>query len=235
MSMKTLLVKTPIAVFLGILCLWFSSCSKSDSPYYDYKNDVQSFNGTTLEYLQAQPSGTFDSLLLVLDRLPDLKDSLNNSQVTLFAPVNLNFAAAMKYLNLERRQLGEPELSLSTVDAQQLDTLVARYIIRGVKTTDDYIPELDGLLLTSIAYNYPMHVRYVKLSASGFESGGASAVDFSNPFGSNINKDWITTRATTVNIKTTNGTINILSAIHSFGFGEFTDRMNFIEDEEDEN
>lgn len=225
MNMKTMKIYYIIALLLGIGSQLLSSCTKSDSTYYDYKNDVQAFKGNTLQYLESQPNGTFDSLLIVLDRLPNLKDSLANQEVTLFAPVNLNFVAALKYLNVERRKFRLSELSLRTVDPSQLDTLVSRYIIRGAKTTDDYVNELDGILVPSISYNYPMHVRYIKLSASGFQGGGASAIDFSNPFGSTINTDWIKTRATTVNIKTTNGTINILSSIHNFGFDEFTLRM----------
>ena len=232
MSMKYLNIRNTLAFMLGMVALWFSSCSKSDSPYYDYENQVQSFNGTALAYLKAQPAGTFDSLLLVLNRFPDLEDSLTNQQVTLFAPVNENFEAALKYLNLSLKAEGEAPLTLSTVDADQLDTLICRYIIRDVKTTNDYIQELDGLPLMSIKFNYPMHARYVKLSASGFVQGGASSLDFSNPFGSDLVKDWITSRATTVNIKTNNATINILSPTHNFGFDEFTDRMKLVEDED---
>jgi hypothetical protein len=71
-----------------------------------------------------------------------------------------------------------------------------------------------------------MHVKYVKLSSSGYVSGGASSLNFSNPFGSVFIDDWITTTANAVNIRTNNATINILTPIHNFGFDEFTLRLN---------
>lgn len=231
--MKYQIFRNSLAMILGLAALWLSSCSKSDSPYYDYENQVQSYNGTIYDYLKAQPAGTFDSLLVVLDRFPDLQDSLTNEKLTLYAPVNENFAAAIKYLNKVQRQFGQPDFTLNSIDVDQLDTLLCRYIIRDVKTTDDFIGELDGLPLMSIKFDYPMHARYVKLSASGFVNGGASALDFSNPFGSTLVKDWITSRATTVNIRTNNGTINILSPTHNFGFDEFTYRMITFDDDED--
>jgi hypothetical protein len=212
---------------IGAVCLFaFNSCSKSDSPYYDYENVVQSYNGTALSYLKAQPAGTFDSLLVVLDRYPDLADTLQNQTVTLFAPVNENFVAAIKYLNLTRDNEGKAPLYLQDVDEDELEELICKYIIRDNRNTDAYAQERDGLLLTSILYDYPMHVKYVKQSSSGFMSGGASVLNFSNPFGSVFVKDWITTTTNTVNIRTNNATINILTPIHNFGFDEFTERLN---------
>ncbi|WP_140938101.1 hypothetical protein [Sphingobacterium lumbrici] len=209
-----------------ISCLGLGSCSKSDSPYYDYENTVQSYNGSALDYLKAQPAGTFDSLLLVLERYPDLADTLQNAQVTLFAPVNKNFEAAVKYLNITRSNQGKEPIYLNDANGFLLEQLICKYIIRGNRDTEAYINERDGILLTSIIYEYPMHVKYVKLSSSGFVSGGASSLNFSNPYGSVFTQDWVTTIANTVNIKTNNATINILTPIHNFGFDEFTLRLN---------
>lgn len=213
--------------FLGIIVLGsISSCSKSDSPYYDYVNTVQSYDGSAMDYIKAQPSGTFDSLLLVLARYPDLTDSLQNAQVTFFAPVNKNFEAAVKYLNIKRIAEGKELLYLNDVDQDQLEEMLCKYILRGNRNTDAYINERDGVLLRSLVYGYPMHVKYIKLSSSGYVSGGASSLNFSDPFGSVFVQDWITTVATTVNIKTNNATINILTPLHNFGFDEFTLRLN---------
>ena len=71
-----------------------------------------------------------------------------------------------------------------------------------------------------------MHIKYSKESSSGYIGGGASTLNFSNPFGSVFTQDWGKTKATTVNIKTNNATINILESIHNFGFKEFTERLN---------
>lgn len=217
--------------FINILIsLWlilsFSACQKNDTPYYDYVNDIQSFDGTALAYLQGQPQGTFDSLLFVLDRLPHIKDSLATQEVTLFAPVNESFAAAIKYLNVKREREDKEPLYLGSVDLAQLDTILCKYILRDKRETSDYQESSDGVLLESIAFSYTMHVGYEKMSSSGFQGGGASILNFSDTFGSTFTKDWVTTKANTVNIKTHNAIINILEPIHNFGFDEFTTRLD---------
>jgi hypothetical protein len=219
-------LKFIILNILGICLLAFNSCSKNESPYFDYKNVVQTFNGTAIEYLESQPSGTFDSLLLVINRFPHLKDTLQNQGVTLFAPVNESFASAVKYLNIQRNFEGKNDLNLSTVNQDSLEILISKYIIRGNKTTDDYINERDGITVYSVLFNYPMHIKYVRQSSSGFMSGGASVLNFSNPFGSTFTQDWIITSTQSVNIQTNNATINVLTSIHTFGFDEFTELLN---------
>lgn len=206
--------------------LFVVSCKKSDSPYYDYQNTQQTFDGTALAYLQAQPEGTFDSLLFVLRRYPNLEDSLINREVTVFAPVNENFQSALKYLNIERESEGKPAIYLADIDELQLDTMICKYIIRGKMSSDAYQVDLDGLSVISIKNNYPMHVAYLSESSAGFVGGGPSRLNFSDKFHSNFSKDWVTTRANTVNILTHNAVINILTPIHNFGFDEFTWRSN---------
>lgn len=209
-----------------LLVLFFTACTKSESPYYDYVNKDQFFDGSALDYLNAQAPGTFDSLLLVLDRFPELKDSLLIEELTLFAPVNKCFEAAIKYLNNKREAEGKSKLYLNDVDPQELKILLCKYLIRGNRTTEDYMESTDGVLLPSLEYGYPMHIKYNKMSSAGFVGGGASTVNLSNPFGSSFTNDWVTTKASTVNIRTDNATINILDPIHSFGFDEFTDRLD---------
>lgn len=210
----------------GIFSLGLCACSKSESPFYDYVNTVQVYKGTALQYLKDQPSGTFDSLLLVLKRYPNLEDSLSKEQLTVFAPVNKNFEASIKYLNIRRKNIGMAPVYLSTADEQQLSVMLCKYFIRGSKSTDNYINDSDGVLVRSILYNYPMHVKYEKMSSSGYVEGGASTLRFSDTFGSSFSKDWVRTKANTVNIRTDNATINILESIHNFGFDEFTDRLS---------
>lgn len=212
-------------IWICMACI-VSSCTKNESPYYDYVNTVQVFDGTALDYLQAQDKGTFDSLLVVLDRLSALKDTLALQDVTLFAPVNENFAAAVKYLNNKRKVYNKPFLYLRDMDLAELEAILCQYIIRGKRSTADYPKDSDGVFVESIRTNYPMHIRYQKLSSAGFVEGGASILDFSNPFGSSFTNDWITTRANTVNIQTDNAIINILEPIHNFGFNDFTNRLD---------
>lgn len=209
-------------LYLVIVSAVLSSCSKSDSPYYEYENELQVYNGNALQYLQAQPSGTFDSLLVVLNRLPDLMDSLENQKITLFTPINKNFEYSIKYLNIKRKNAGKTPKYLADLDIDQLDTMICKYIIRGEFVTDNYLEDVDGLLLRTIETGYPMHIRYEKMSSSGFVGGGASTLIFSETFGSSFTKDWVRTKASTVNIRTNNAVINVLDAVHTFGFDEFT-------------
>lgn len=226
MCMRKILKVENLFIAFGILSLWLSSCSKSDSPYYSYENTVQVYKGTAFQYLKDQPSGTFDSLLLILDRYPALEDSLSKEQLTVFAPVNKNFESAIKYLNIKRKVMGLDPVYLSTANGEQLQIMLCKYFIRGNRTTDSYINDSDGILVKSIMGNYPMHVKYEKMSSSGYIEGGASTLRFSDTFGSSFSKDWVRTKANTVNIRTDNATINILESIHNFGFDEFTDRLS---------
>lgn len=224
--MKNKLFSKSTFFILGLICVCFSACKKDDSPYYDYVNTIQTFDGTALEYLKAQPEGTFDSLLLVLDRLPLLQEALSNDEVTLFAPVNKNFEAAIKYLNLTRAQQEKAPIYLADADLEMLEEMVCKYVIQGNRTTEDYINNVDGLALKSVKFDYPMHVKYTKISSAGYVGGGPTALKFSDTFGSIFTNEWITTTANAVNIKTNNATINILTPIHIFGFDEFTFRLN---------
>lgn len=198
---------------------------KKDSIYHDYENTIKEFDGTALQYLQSQKN-TFDSLLLVLDRLPALKDSLSNQKITLFAATNQSFDAAIKNLNIQRLSEGKGKLSLKDCDLTELDTLTTRYILRGIRTTDSYAPFVDGLNIISIKYAYPMHVQYNKLNASGFVNGGPQSITYSDPKGSIFEKYWENSTTNAVNIKTKNGVVNILSPLHDYGFNEFVSRVN---------
>ncbi|WP_316794520.1 fasciclin domain-containing protein [Pedobacter frigoris] len=224
--MKNLIFKISTVVFLAVVSMYLSACKKDNSFYHDYVNTIQTFEGSAMEYLKAQPDGTFDSLLLVLDRYPDLADSLTSQQVTLFAPVNKNFQASVKYLNLKRAADGKPSIYLSNASTDELKAIMCKYIIRGNRNTDDYVNAADGIQLQSIITNYPMHVKYVKLSSSGYVRGGASVLNFSDTHGSSFTNAWTIASTNSVNIKTNNATINIISPLHNFGFNEFTSKLD---------
>jgi hypothetical protein len=223
--MRKNLYKHSLVLLLALIGIYFSACKKSDSPYYDYTNTIQSFNGSAMDYLKSKPN-TFDSLLLVLDRFPFLKDSLTNQQVTLFAPVNENFAASVKYLNQTRKAAGKAPVYLKTAEPLELLYMLSKYIIRGNKTTSAYTGSVDGVSLNTILSNYPMHIKAVKSNASGFVNGGATTLEYSDMYGSTIRLNWVTTNTNAVNIKTNNATINIITPLHSFGFDEFTARLD---------
>jgi hypothetical protein len=212
-------------LLLALIGTAFTACKKN-SEFYDYKNNVKDFNGTVLQYLQAQPANTFDSLLLVLNRLPDLKDTLSNKSITFFAPTNASFQAAIKNLNILRKDQGKKPLYLKDCDLSALDILTCRYIVRGSRTTDDYAPYADGILYASVKYAYPMHIQYYRLNASGFVDGGPQSIIYSDPKNNIFEKYWERSNTNAVNIKAKNGVINVLATLHDYGFNEFVNRVN---------
>jgi hypothetical protein len=217
-------LQLPVIV-LALIGMTFTACEK-DSEFYDYNNNVKQFNGTVLQYLEAQPANTFDSLLLVLNRLPDLKDSLSNRSLTFFAPTNASFQVAIKNLNILRKSQGKTALYLKDCDLSSLDILTCRYIVRGSRTTEAYAPFADGVLYTSAKYAYPMHIQYNKLNASGFVEGGPQSIIYSDPKNNIFEKYWERSNTNAVNIKAKNGVINILAPLHDYGFNEFVSRVN---------
>ncbi len=212
-------------LLLALMGTTFTACKKN-SEFYDYKNSVKDFNGTVLQYLQAQPPNTFDSLLLVLNRLPDLKDTLANKNITFFAPTNASFQAAIKNLNILRKDQGKTPLYLKDCDLNQLDTLTSKYIVRGSRTTADYLAYADGILYKSVKYGYSMHIQYSRLNASGFVDGGPQTIIYSDPKNNIFEKYWEKSNTNAVNIKAKNGVINILAPLHDYGFNEFVTRVN---------
>jgi hypothetical protein len=218
------LMQWPIIV-LVLIGVALTACKK-DSEYYDYENNVKEFNGTVMQYLQAQPANTFDSLLLVLNRLPELKDTLSTKSITLFAPTNASFQAAIKNLNIVRKDQGKAPLYLKDCNPIALHILTCRYIIRGSKTTETYAPFADGVVYPSVAWGYPMHIQYDRLNASGFVMGGPQSVIFSDPKNNIFEKYWERSNTNAVNIKAKNGVINILAPLHDYGFNEFISLVN---------
>lgn len=224
--MKNRLYKYHILFAVAVLSLCFGACKKSDSLYHDYVNTVQTYNGSAYDYLKAQPKGTFDIFLSVVDKYPELIDALKNQKITLFVPVNKNFEVALKYLNEQRVAKGKSLIDLNNADPAQLLYMTCKYILKENKTTDNYKETIDGIDQTSIGINYPMHIKYVKLSSSGYVGGGPAQLVFSDPKGVIFTKYWINTTTDAVNIKTNNATINILTPLHNFGFDEFTVRLD---------
>lgn len=212
------LLQLPI-LLMALIGMTFTACKK-DSEFYDYENTIKQFDGTVLQYLQAQPN-TYDSLLLVLDRIPQLKDSLTNNQVTFFAPTNTSFQVAIKNLNVVRKSQGKTPLYLKDCDILGLAVLTTRYMVRGSRTTDAYTAFADGSIYQTLLFSYPMHIQYDRLNASGFVSGGPQSIIFSDPKGSIFEKYWEKTNTNAINIKAKNGVINVLAPLHDYGFNEF--------------
>ncbi|WP_184542144.1 hypothetical protein [Mucilaginibacter sp. FT3.2] len=213
------------ALLVLLLGTTLFACKKTDNTYYNYQNALKEFNGNALDYLKAQP-GVYDSLLAVLDRLPDIKDTLQHQNITLFAVTNKSFQISVESLNAVRKKTNKPPIYLATADLAQLDTMVCKYIIPGKLTTADFESYSDGLLLKSLKYRYTMHVAYSKANASGFIGGGPAIITFTDPKNSIFVRYWQSTPTNAVNIKTTNATVNVIAPGHDFGFGDFVTRIN---------
>lgn len=218
---KTITLAVALAYFA------IAGCKKDDT-WYNYDKETSVFNGNSYQYLQ-QGGGLFDSMLLVINRLSGLKDSLVSGEVTLFAINNNSFDLAMKNLNLRRATMvpALPPLTLATLDSTQLDTLACRYILRGSYTTDRVVNNADGILAPNIKYGYTMNLLYERVNAAGYQGGGPQQLFFSDPKQTPFEVFWVTTKTQIVNVKTTNGIVHVLSSGHDFGFGnEFVERMN---------
>lgn len=214
--------RTLLVLLLGTTLF---ACKKTDLAYYNYENNLKDYKGSALDYIKSQP-GVYDSLLVVLDRLPAIEDSLQNENVTLFAVTNKSFQISVESLNAVRKKTNKAPIYLATADLDQLDTMMCRYIIRGKLTTVDFESYSDGLLLKSLKYNYSMHVAYTKANASGFHGGGPGIITFTDPKNSIFVRYWQSTPTNAVNIKTDNATVNVIAPGHDFGFGDFVTRIN---------
>jgi hypothetical protein len=203
----------------------FFSCNKPDGPYYDYVNKVHIFDGNSLEFLQSQ-NGVYDSLLLVIDRLPDIKDSIEQDSVTLVAATNRSFETAIKNLNALRQVQGKAPLYLASVDSAQLDTIMARYVLRGKITTDYVSQYVDGISGFGIKYATEINLQYKKTSADGANLSGPQLLYISDMKGSPYTDNWVRSTTASVNLYTNNGVIHTLVPNHEFGFGEFSIRLN---------
>ena len=212
-------------VMLVVLGTTLFSCKKSNSDYYNYQNNLKEFDGNALEYLESQ-KGIYDSLLLVLNRLPNLQDSLRNEKVTLFAATNKSFQISVESLNAVRKKLNKAPLYLADINIEQLDTMTSKYILRGEIVTADFQRYVDGLIVKSINHNYNMHINYNKADASGFIEGGPGIIIFTDPKNSIFVRYWQSAPTNSVNIKTKNAIINVLSPGHDFGFADFVTRTN---------
>jgi uncharacterized surface protein with fasciclin (FAS1) repeats len=211
--------------FFSSLCavlLLFSNCllvsCAKDKGDYSTTGSQLPFDGTIYSYLKSQP-GTFDSFLLVIDRL-GLTDSVNKQGVTVFAPTNESFKLAVEKYNNGKRAGGSPLTSLSIYDKAFLDTMIRRYIFPGVFKSAS-MQKTDGVTLLSIS-GYVMNGKTTYYNAQGFLTGGATSITLSDTRYSLFKTDWISTTANAVDIATTNGVVHVLDAGHIFGFDNFT-------------
>lgn len=210
----------PLVVLALAASFLTAGCSKADQTYVKYKNTAGAFNGNAIEYLQSQP-GLYDSMLLVINRLPGIADSLRTGSYTVFATSNRAYAIALKNINDARRDSvpALPPVSFSTMDESVLDSFFCRYIIPGNIRTLELYDRADGLELPSMKYGYKMQLQLRATNASGFLGGGPLAILLSDRRRSEFAINWVSVYTNTVDIKTSNATVHILDPGHNFGFG----------------
>ncbi|KGE15675.1 hypothetical protein [Sphingobacterium deserti] len=216
-----------IRIFFGSLLILGISCKQYDG-YYNYENTESVFDGDAIAYYASKP-GLYDSLLVVLDRLPEYKQIIETGDVTVFSLTNESFRLAITNLNLLRSSQQKETLSLQTVDSVELDSLMSKYLVGGLITTEEML-FIDGLYVETVKYpeinTGNMHAQQIKQQSSGFIGGGLPIVYYSYTKESNFVNQWIRTSTQGVNIRTSNSVLHILANNHEFGFGEFLTRMN---------
>lgn len=201
-----------------------SSCYKTDDTYYNDKVKQSVFNGSTLEYLESQTK--YDSMLVVINRVPDLRDSLKLNNITLFAIDNNSFKNVLDQLNSIRTYNNKSSVYLKDLDVNHLDTLMTRYMFKGDFSSDKIKINSLGLDVKGIKYEYTMHVEYYDLDASGYVEGGTRRLVFSDTNNSLLFSNWVNTYTDNVDIVTNTGTVHPLISGHDFGFDEFIFRFN---------
>lgn len=223
--MKKIHIKLLCILPLLLAGLW--ACEKGDDYYYDYESTDVVYDGTIYEYLTGQV-GVYDSLLLVLDRVPDLRRKIDeaDSTMTLFAVSNRSFDLALDALNTTRALTGRSPLYLEDVGLEDLDSIVNRYAFDQIYDTEQLAPYIDGQVVKSTKHDHDMHIQYRVLNASGFVSGGQQELIFSDTNNSIFQRYWQRINTSAVNIRTSNGIIHVLSAGHDFGFGQFTSKYS---------
>lgn len=218
---KILTIVILISTFLNF------GCQKGNDYYYNYDQKEQYYDGTIYQYLINQ-KGAYDSLAIVLERLPDLKERLDNqdSTLTFFAINNRSFALAIENLNTARKSNKLKPIYLDDLDFLALDSITNRYIFSEEYPVLKFEGFSDGQTIYSDKYGYSMQVLYTILTSSGLVAGGQQQLTFSDRNNSNYHRYWNSTVTSNVDFKTKNGVIHTLSPRHEFGFGKFTSYLS---------
>ncbi|WP_053003652.1 MULTISPECIES: hypothetical protein [Sphingobacterium] len=217
-------------IFLGlsliVLFLGIASCKKGNTYYEDFQVKYTEFNGTSLEFLESQGS-TYDSLLLVLDRVPSVRAKLKdaNAKTTFFAMTNSSFTNALDAMNGVRKVGNRSPLYLEDIPQLILDSLTYHYAFDGEYDTPYLRDFVEGKVIKAID-DYNMTLKYKVTSASGIIGGGQQQIILSDMNKSIFQRYWQESATSVVNIRTQNGMLHVLAPSHNFGFSKLAKLLN---------
>lgn len=216
------MMKRTIYAGISFICLLigFGACKKGNSYYEDYQLKYTEYNGTSLQFLEEQ-GAVYDSLLLVLERVPDLRKKLANPNDTLtfFAITNSSFTNALDAMNAIRKSSGRSSLFLEDIPQPILDTLTYHYAFAGLYDTDYLNAFVEGKEIRAID-DYRMTLRFKVTSASGIVGGGQQQIVLSDMNNSIFQRYWQSSATSVVNIRTKNGMLHVLAPAHNYGFSK---------------
>ncbi|MFA4977401.1 hypothetical protein D3C81_835440 [compost metagenome] len=217
-------------IFLGlsliVVLLGIASCKKGNTYYEDFQVKYTEFDGTTLEFLESQGS-TYDSLLLVLDRVPSVRAKLKDTKVktTFFAMTNSSFTNALEAMNGVRKAGNRSPLYLEEIPQLILDSLTYHYAFDGAYDTPYLRDFVEGKVIKAID-DYSMTLKYKVTSASGIIGGGQQQIILSDMNKSIFQRYWQESATSVVNIRTHNGMLHVLAPSHNFGFSKLAKLLN---------
>ncbi|SEW36330.1 carbohydrate-binding protein [Chitinophaga arvensicola] len=203
-----------------LILLMITACFACEKGMQDYRNakPLSEVQVSTYDFLKQQ-GGLYDTLLLLIDRV-GLTDTLKSQQVTFFVPQDNSITTAIRNVNFARERLGDaPNWTLDSIPNKTWDSLLRRYIVRGIVTADS-LRYADGSDLTSL-YGHKMNGKTGSTNASGAVGGGTAVLQYSDMNDSRFSKDWSNALTQNVDIKSKNGWIHILESRHVFGFTSF--------------
>lgn len=217
-------------IFLGlsliVLLLGVASCKKGNTYYEDFQVKYTEFDGTSLEFLESQ-GNTYDSLLLVLDRVPSVRAKLKdaNAKMTFFAMTNSSFTNALDAMNGVRKAGNRVPLYLEDIPQLILDSLTYHYAFDGEYDTPYLRDFVEGKVIKAID-DYNMTLKYKVTSASGIIGGGQQQIILSDMNKSIFQRYWQESTTSVVNIRTHNGMLHVLAPSHNFGFSKLAKLLN---------
>ncbi|MFU1858062.1 hypothetical protein ACK8HY_13680 [Sphingobacterium sp. NGMCC 1.201703] len=217
-------------IFLGlsliVLLLSIASCKKGNTYYEDFQVKYTEFDGTSLEFLESQ-GNTYDSLLLVLDRVPSVRAKLKdaNATTTFFAMTNSSFTNALDAMNGVRKAGNRSPLYLEDIPQLILDSLTYHYAFDGEYDTPYLRDFVEGKVIKAID-DYNMTLKYKVTSASGIIGGGQQQIILSDMNRSIFQRYWQESATSVVNIRTQNGMLHVLAPSHNFGFSKLAKLLN---------